>query len=409
MPLAADSDNSSFAGRRAVPKSIRFTLIALAGLAAATGLLALAIWLSLAGGPAFYQAAIDRDEATSERDSDKCLAQAAALVSRLQSAGEWQAIFTADQINGWLAVDLARNYGEAIPPEIANPRIDFHEGAATLACTYRHRGHETVMSIAFDLYLSQENVVALRLRRVRAGLLPVPLAEVLRTIAQAGRNFGLLVQWQHVGGDPVALIRLSRDVDDETELRLEAVELREGEIYVAGRTLPYSPAELARRERQTQLDGDSSAAGTEDNAEANGPATDDSAAVEPPAGDSAQVDAADDAPRSASQVGSAAKENRQRRAPRPTGPERPAHAAGCLQGAGRSIRSGRLLDPPPRPACARTSRHPDAGPLRGRPKWGLRKSDIRLDGRPAARPRPGQRHRAPDRGPRSAGPREFPA
>ncbi len=154
--------------------------------------------------------------------------------------------------------------------------------------------------------------MALRFRRVRAGLLPVPLAEVLRTIAQAGRNFGLLVQWQHVGGDPVALIRLSRDADDETELRLEALELREGEIFVAGRTLPCSPAELARRERQLQLEGDASAAATDDNAEGNPAAADDSAALEPPAGDSAEAEATDGAPQAAPQVGSAAKENRQR-------------------------------------------------------------------------------------------------
>ena len=194
-------------------------------------------FLTLTGAPAFYQAAVDRDPALLEVDNDKCLQQAAALASDLQSPGPWEAIFSADQINGWLAVDLARNYGESLPPQIQNPRIDFHSGAATLACTYRSAGHETVMSIAFDLYLSQPNVVALRLRRVRAGLLPVPLADVLRVIDQAGRGFGLMVEWRQVGGDPVALVHLSHAIDDEDgHLQLEAIELREGEIYIAGRT-----------------------------------------------------------------------------------------------------------------------------------------------------------------------------
>ncbi len=111
-----------------MPKSIRITLAALGGLSVATGLAALAIYLSLTGAPAFYQAAVERDPAVSEEDSDHCLQQAAALASHLQSPGEWQAIFSADQINGWLAVDLARNYSESLPPEITNPRIDFHSG-----------------------------------------------------------------------------------------------------------------------------------------------------------------------------------------------------------------------------------------------------------------------------------------
>ncbi|HEY1785343.1 MAG TPA: hypothetical protein VGG30_07320 [Pirellulales bacterium] len=232
-----------------MPKSIRITLATFGGLTVAAGLVALAIFLTLTGAPAFYQAAVERDPALCEQDNDRCLQQAAALASDLQSPGEWEAIFSADQINGWLAIDLARNYGKSLPPQIMNPRIDFHNGAATLACTYRHAGHETVMSIAFDLYLSEPNVVALRLRRVRAGLLPVPLADVLRVIAQAGHGFGLLVQWRQIGGDPVALVHLSHGIDDaDSQLQLEAIELREGEIYIAGRTMPPSQAELARRE-----------------------------------------------------------------------------------------------------------------------------------------------------------------
>ena len=146
----------------------------------------------------------------------------------------------------WPAITATR-----LPPQILNPRINFQSGAATLACTYRHAGHETVMSIAFDLYLSEPNVVALRLRRVRAGLLPVPLADVLRAIAEAGHSFGLMVQWRQVSGDPVALVHLSHSVDDDGRLQLEAIELRDGEIFIAGRTLPPSPESLARRERLT--------------------------------------------------------------------------------------------------------------------------------------------------------------
>ncbi|HTU27420.1 MAG TPA: hypothetical protein VMF30_18565, partial [Pirellulales bacterium] len=239
-----------------MPKPIRLTLAVFGGLTVATALVALAIFLTLSGAPSFYQQAVDRDLVACEEDSNQCLRQAAALASHLQAPGEWQAIFSADQINGWLAVDLARNYGEALPAQITNPRVHFESGAATLACTYRQAGHETVLSIAFDLYLSEPNVIALRLRRVRAGLLPVPLADVLRTIAEAGHNFGLLVQWRQVGGDPVALVNLAHNSAGDSPLLLEAIELRDGEIYVAGRTLPLSPEQLARRQRRDEESDD---------------------------------------------------------------------------------------------------------------------------------------------------------
>ena len=222
-----------------MPKSIRITLAAFCGLTVAAGLLALAIYLTLTGAPAFYQAAVERDPAVLEEDSDQCLQQAAALASKLQSPGEWQAIFSADQINGWLAVDLARNYGQSLPPEITNPRIDFHSGAATLACTYRNAGHETVMSIAFDLYLSEPNVMALRLRRVRAGLL-AGAAGRRAARHRAGwkwfRSLGAVasdLRRSGGAGSPLAQRRRRR-----RQLQLEAIELREGEIYIAGRTMP---------------------------------------------------------------------------------------------------------------------------------------------------------------------------
>jgi hypothetical protein len=313
------SKNLRLRQEHAVPKSIRLTLLGFAGLTVGTGLIALAIYLSMAGGPAFYQAAVERDPTESRRDSDECLQQAAALASNLQSPGDWQAIFTADQINGWLAVDLAQNYGQALPPEISDPRVELHSQGATLACTYHLSDHETVMSIGFDLYLSEPNVVALRLRRVRAGLLPVPLADVLKAIADAGHSFGILVQWRQVAGDPVALVHLSHDVEDERDLRLEAIELREGEVFVAGRTLSGSAGELARRERH--LDPVEDRAEDEmaaDNAERGDDSVADESEVERDAANDPMADvqpsetAADETTRTAAQSGSAANENRQR-------------------------------------------------------------------------------------------------
>jgi hypothetical protein len=101
---------------------------------------------------------------------------------------------------------------------------------------------------------------------------------------------------------------------------LEAIELRDGEIFVAGRTLPFSPAELARRERQTQLDedrevdnsGDSNSASQADQASGDDQALGDPALGDPAMPETGNEDDGELMPRPAAQVGSAAKENRQR-------------------------------------------------------------------------------------------------
>ena len=50
--------------------------------------------------------------------------------------GRWQALFTAEQINGWMAVDLARNFPNTLPPGVVDPRVDIRPEGVTVACRY---------------------------------------------------------------------------------------------------------------------------------------------------------------------------------------------------------------------------------------------------------------------------------
>ena len=148
--------------RTAVPKSIRITLAALRRPVGRCWIsAALAIYLIthrgsgvLSGGGRTRSGRIRRRQRPMSATGGRAGQQpaiawrvASAFFRPIRSTVGWRSI--------WPAITAKR-----CPPQITNPRIDFHSGAATLACTYRHAGHETVMSIAFDLYLSEPNVVA---------------------------------------------------------------------------------------------------------------------------------------------------------------------------------------------------------------------------------------------------------
>ncbi len=185
--------------------------------------------------PHFYQEEIARDPSEQETPRDEFVAQATALASDLHRSGHWQILFTAEQINAWLALELSQNYPAILPSNLHDPRIEIGEKEATLACRYQHGDSSTVLSLTVDVYLQEPHVLALRIRRARAGALPIPLAQVLDGISHAARELKLRLEWRKAYGDPVALITLSSPADPHGKSpQLQVVELRQGELFVSG-------------------------------------------------------------------------------------------------------------------------------------------------------------------------------
>jgi len=221
---------------------------ALAGGLATLVLLALGgIYSAARHVPSFYQSALQADPAARQRQSDELLEHAAALASSVSKEGRWQALFTAEQINGWLAVDVAKNFPDLVPQGVADPRVAIHPDRIAVACRYLDGPVETVLSLEGEAYIEEPNVLAVRIVRARAGSLPAPLGSLLAGISRAADGAGMQLRWLQSGGDPVAVIRLQSLGDEGNRRRqIETIELRDGEIYLAGRTVsggsPVAPA-----------------------------------------------------------------------------------------------------------------------------------------------------------------------
>jgi hypothetical protein len=205
--------------------------------------------------PDFYRAALAEDPALDQRDSDEFLSHVSALTRSLHHQGAWRAAFTTDQINGWLAHDLPHNHSHLLPEGFRDPRVTLTDKGAIIACTVGSGRWQTVLSLECDLYLADPQTVAVRLDRLRAGKLPVPLARVLGALTDAAGQAGWRLEWRQASGDPVALIHLK----DTAKWQLASFDLGDQVVYFAGVTGSGNSSEPVTITQQDRLaSGDSS-------------------------------------------------------------------------------------------------------------------------------------------------------
>lgn len=187
--------------------------------------------------PPFYARAVAVPAETHREAGERLLENAAALASNVQKNGQWQAIFTTEQLNGWLATQLEETFPGLLPDYLADPRITVEPNGVLFGCRYLKGNVETVVSLKAELHISQANVLKVRLRHARAGAFPLPLGNILQGVAKAATEAKVQLSWLQSGGDPVAVIRLHPS-DDKAYYRLEKIELGQNEVFVAGYTTP---------------------------------------------------------------------------------------------------------------------------------------------------------------------------
>jgi hypothetical protein len=180
----------------------------------------------------FYQQALQIEPEVLERGSRELESRATALYSDAQQRGEWQALFTSEQINGWLATQLAQNSEGQLPTNIRDPRIALAKDVLTLGFRTTSGGVETVISADAAVSLTENGAVAIQLIAVRAGALPLPVLQLADELADACQRLKLPVRWTRQDGKPVALV----EIQTSEPIYVDAIKLNDGQLYVAGHT-----------------------------------------------------------------------------------------------------------------------------------------------------------------------------
>ncbi len=194
------------------------------------------LWRAVHRTPEFYEAAVHVDPSQQKKKSDDMLRRSAAVISDVKRKKPWEALFTTDEINGWLAVDLVENYPRLLPSELQEPRVAIHPHEIVVGCKYDGPQLSTVVSIDADVTLEEPDVLAVRIRKARAGDLPLPLGKLLPQAIAGLKSAGFSVEERKIDGDPLLLVTLPNRIKntDQAVPVLEKVELREGEVYIAG-------------------------------------------------------------------------------------------------------------------------------------------------------------------------------
>ena len=217
-------------------KNLRIALYVLGGLLLAAVVILVVLYRASQQVPEFYKQALAADQHGQEKASDKMIQQATALSSDIQREGRWHAVFSADEVNGWLAVDLARNYADSLPPNLHDPRVVIELDGITLGCRVEQGGLSMVVTLKVDVYLEAPNVVALRIRKARAGAIPWPLEKTLKGISEAARRADLQIRQGMADRDPVVLVTIAPTLKRGKVARIDKIQLGQGEVYVAGTT-----------------------------------------------------------------------------------------------------------------------------------------------------------------------------
>lgn len=186
--------------------------------------------------PPFYKQAIQQDPLTARSASDILARHAVDLASDIRNQTRWQAQFTVDQINGWLADQGGRAHDHLFAPSISDPRVAVIGDKFEIAFRWSKMVWSAIVNLQAKVYLQEPNVVAIRICQARAGLLPLPLAGLINDLIASGQEFGLDIVSREVDGDPLLLISFPDTYDHgRRQFTLDSLELTEGQIYLSGR------------------------------------------------------------------------------------------------------------------------------------------------------------------------------
>ena len=222
-----------------IRKPLRFFLLAIAALLLLLVVGGLMLYQATRYVPDFYQQALEVNPQQQAAAGDELERQVLELHSEIQDEGRWQAVFDEDQINGWLASELKEKFSDSLPAGVSAPRVAIDPDSVQLACQYQDPRIETVVSLTLSVAVNrQSNEVAITVQNVRAGLLPLPLKDLLDEVAAAAQRAELDLRWAQSDGAPVALLRVPAEIPSlEVEgFQLDEIALGDGEIRLIGQT-----------------------------------------------------------------------------------------------------------------------------------------------------------------------------
>jgi hypothetical protein len=119
------------------------------------------IWLSLTYQPSYYRDIVSLPHDQSEAKAKHFVAQSLQLRNDICNEPTWEAVFSDQEVNAWLAEDLVTHFADQLPPEVHDPRMLFEPDRVILAFQLEKGGVQSVITVVARPRVPAANTVAL--------------------------------------------------------------------------------------------------------------------------------------------------------------------------------------------------------------------------------------------------------
>lgn len=194
-----------------------------------------AAWLGLKHEPEFYRRFASVSSEHRQAEAKKFVAESLRLRNDIVNEPHWQAVFSDEEVNAWLAEDLVTQFADQIPEGVRNPRVLFDDDRVTLAFQLEQGPVSSVVWVVVRVRVPSPNQVSLTLEKIRAGALPMPADQFIDLITRHALEHGIDLVWTEEDGLPVATVRYTAD-PSRADVVLETLRVLKGEIHLEGRS-----------------------------------------------------------------------------------------------------------------------------------------------------------------------------
>ena len=189
--------------------------------------------------PEFYRQAIVSSPEQQHQFSEEFKKQLADLQSEVEKNQRFETILSEDQINGWLATTVAQQHAHRLPKGMREPRVAIQDGEVRVGCHFRRGKLDSVVWLIADLDLTEENnTLEIRLRGLKAGLIPFSIERFQEQVTVSLRRAKLKFHWVAGAEELTARIQLPERFEGLAgkAVHFEKIELQAGRLLFSGRT-----------------------------------------------------------------------------------------------------------------------------------------------------------------------------
>ncbi len=207
-------------------------------------LVAATTWYAIAEAqriPDFYAQVLPAGHPQAKIDGQQFERNLIRLQNSARQRKPWRVEISQDQVNGWLANDLPQKFPNSIPRQVMEPRAVFDQNEVKLAFRYQTNGIEGIIVLTADVFCTdQQNEIAVEIKSVRAGIIPLPVGPWIDKVTDSLRQAGIPLFWTTTSDSPVAVFSIPEHLSvkgNNWQVVIEAIELSPEKLLIAGTTV----------------------------------------------------------------------------------------------------------------------------------------------------------------------------